>query len=280
MKHSAMSSSAYSDPRLVSRRTTTRSAIQSKSETGTLDLALRILEFLAGQGQPVALTAIANTFSASKATVYRHLQGLARHGFVRRDDVSGRYAVGVKLMVLGEASRSHFEIVGVARQELMKLRDDTLQAISLCALIDEDLVVLDLVHGHTLVEFTTRPGTRLDLHASAHGKTWLAFGPPGLLKRVLTRPRKAWTPHTITDAKAVENEIRAVKKRGWSSAANQVVMGVNTIAAPVFDHRNILMGSIAIVGSTQVISERPKESLVAEVLAAAQRISRALGWKA
>ena len=257
-----------------------RQAVHAKSETGTLDLALRVLEFLAGQGQPIALTTIANTFDASKATVYRHLQGLVRHGFVRRDHATGRYAVGIKLMMLGESARSHFEIVGVARQELMRLRDETRQAISLCALIDGELVVLDLVHGHTLVEFATRPGTRLDLHASAHGKTWLAFGPPELLKQVLSRPRKAWTPHTIIDAKAIESEIRVVKKRGWATALNQVVMGVNTIAAPVFDHRNILMGSIAIVGSTQFIPERPGDSLVSEVLTTAQRISRALGWKA
>lgn len=280
MKHTATPSVAVAAPTGVGRRTRGRTATHAKSETGTLDLALRILEFLAGQGQPVALTAIANNFSASKATVYRHLQGLARHGFVRRDDASGRYAVGVKLMVLGESARSHFEIVGVARKELMKLRDTTHQAISLCSLIDGELVVLDLVHGHTLVEFATRPGTRFDLHASAHGKIWLAFGPPELLKQVLSRPRKAWTPQTLTDAKALENEVRAVKKRGWATAPNQTVTGVNTIAAPVFDHSKRLVGSIAIVGSTQFIPDRPKDSLVAEVLAAAQRISSALGWKA
>ncbi|MDT3688136.1 MAG: IclR family transcriptional regulator [Pseudorhodoplanes sp.] len=264
----------------LERRPRARAATPVKSETGTLDLALRILEFLAGQGQPIALTTIANTFSASKATVYRHLQGLARHGFVRRDEVTGRYAVGVKLMVLGESARSHFEIAGVARKELMRLRDTTHQAISLCALIDGELVVLDLVHGHTIVEFATRPGTRFDLHASAHGKTWLAFGPSELLQQVLGRPRKAWTPHTLTDAKALENEVRAVKKRGWATAPNQTVTGVNTIAAPVFDHTNRLVGSIAIVGSTQFIPDRPSDALVNEVLAAAQRISRALGWKA
>lgn len=279
MKHAAMSDLAVAPSAGVGRRARARTT-PAKSETGTLDLALRVLEFLAGQGQPVALTAIANTFSASKATVYRHLQGLARHGFVRRDEATGRYAVGVKLMVLGESARSHFEIADVARKELMKLRDATHQAISLCSLIDGELVVLDLVHGHTIVEFATRPGTRFDLHASAHGKTWLAFGPPELLKQVLSRPRKAWTPQTLTDPKALENEVRAVKKRGWATAPNQTVTGVNTIAAPVFNHSNRLVGSIAIVGSTQFIPDRPKEALVGEVLAAAQRISSALGWKA
>ncbi len=251
---------------------------RGKAETGTLDLALRILEFLAQQPQPVALTAIARTFDASKATVYRHLQGLMRQGFVRRDQNS-RYAVGIKLMVLGEQCRSQFEIVGVARDELLKLRDRTGQAISICALIEEDLVVLDLVHGRTLVEFTTRPGTRLDLHASAHGKIWLAFGPEGLLKRVLAGTRKSWTPHTITDPKALAAEVAAVKKRGWATAPNQTAMGVNTLAAPVYDHRRVLVGSIAIVGSTQVLAAKPSEQQLDDVLATAQRISRALGFK-
>ena len=46
-------------------------------------------------------------------------------------------------MVLGETSRSSFEIVTVARDALLKLRDLTGHAVSLCALLDDDLVVLE-----------------------------------------------------------------------------------------------------------------------------------------
>ena len=248
-------------------------------DTGTLDLALRILDYLAGQASPVALTAIAQAFSASKSTVYRHLSALARHGFVRRDVSTGRYAIGVKLMVLGETSRGNFEIVTVARDVLLKLRNTTGQAISLCTLLDDDLVVLDLIHGRSVVEFSTRPGTRLALHASAHGKIWLAFGPEGLIKKVLSAPRPAWTSHTLTDAKTIASEVQAVRKRGWSTAPNQAVMGVNTLAAPVFDHRGVLVGSIAIVGSTQVIAPKPAPAQLGAVIEAARSVSRDLGWK-
>jgi IclR family transcriptional regulator, acetate operon repressor len=251
----------------------------ARKDTGTLDLALRILEFLAGQGAPIALTAIAQTFAASKSTVYRHLSALARHGFVRRDISTGRYAIGVKLMVLGETSRGNFEIVTVARDALLRLRDTTGQAVSLCTLLDDDLVVIDLMHGHSVVEFATRPGARLALHASAHGKIWLAFGPDGLIKKTLSAPRPAWTSHTITDAKLLLNDVQAVRKRGWSTAPNQAVMGVNTLAAPIFDHRGLLVGSIAFVGSTQVIASKPAPAQLSAVLDAARSVSRDLGWK-
>ena len=248
-------------------------------DTGTLDLALRILDHLAEQASPIALTAIAQTFSASKSTVYRHLSALARHGFVRRDVSTGRYAIGIKLMVLGETSRGNFEIVTVARDALLKLRDTTGQAVSLCTLLDDDLVVLDLMHGRSVVEFTTRPGTRLALHASAHGKIWLAFGPEALIKKVMSTPRQAWTSHTLIDARTIAAEVQAVHKRGWSTAPNQAVMGVNTLAAPVFDHRGVLAGSIAIVGSTQVIATKPAPAQLSAVLEAARNVSRDLGWR-
>jgi DNA-binding IclR family transcriptional regulator len=266
----------------IARRNVPRARVRSGAtpkDTGTLDLALRIVEHLAEQASPTALTAIAQTFSASKSTVYRHLSALARHGFVRRDVSTGRYAIGVKLMVLGETSRGNFEIVKVARDALLKLRDTTGQAVSLCTLVDNDLVVLDLMHGRSVVEFTTRPGTRLDLHASAHGKVWLAFGSEALLKKVLSARRVAWTAHTLTDAATIAAEVQAVRRRGWSTAPNQAVMGVNTLAAPVLDHRGVLVGSIAIVGSTQVIAPRPVPAHVGAVLEAARRVSRDLGWK-
>jgi IclR family transcriptional regulator, acetate operon repressor len=248
-------------------------------DTGTLDLALRILDHLADQSAPVALTAIARAFSASKSTVYRHLSALARHGFVRRDTNTGRYAIGVKLMVLGETSRGNFEIVRIAHDSLERLRDVTGQAVSLCTLLDDDLVVLDLMHGRSVVEFTTRPGTRLALHASAHGKIWLAFGPEALLGRVLAQPLKPWTSKTLTDARALEGEVVAVRKRGWSTAPNEAVMGVNTLAVPVFDHRGVLAGSIAVVGSNQVIAPKPNPAQLRAVLDAARSVSREMGWK-
>ncbi len=261
------------------RRAVPRAAGGAPKDTGTLDLALRILDHLAAQNAPVALTAIAQAFAASKSTVYRHLSALARHGFVRRDTSTGRYAIGVKLMVLGETSRSNFEIVAVARDVLYGLRDATGHAVSLCTLLDDDLVVMDLMHGRSVVEFTTRPGTRLALHASAHGKIWLAFGPQGLLGKVLSGPRQPWTPHTITDAKTLTGEVQATRKRGWATAPDEAVTGVNTLAAPVLDHRGVLAGSIAMVGSTQVLAAKPSGPQLRAVLDAAHGVSRDLGWK-
>lgn len=255
------------------------SARAAPAGTSTLDLALRAVEYLVLQSRPVALAQIAEALSSSKATIYRHLVTLQRHGFVRQDPNTGRYDAGIKLMVLGEALRQRFDIVSAAREELMTLRDRTGQAVTLCDVIDEELIVLELIQGRTMIEFAMRPGTRLAFHASAHGKIWLAFGPPERSQAVVAGELKAWTPSTIVSGEALLAEIALVREQGWATAPDQVITGVNTLAAPVFDHRKVLVGSIAIVGATQFIAPEPNPEQIREVVGAAARISRGLTWK-
>ena len=246
--------------------------------TSTLDLALRIVEFLAFQSAPTALGEIAQAFGASKPTVYRHLATLQRFGFVRQDPLTSRYEAGLKLMVLGEAQRSRFDIVGRARAELMSLRDLTGQAVTICQMVDGEVVVLELVQGRTIIEFAIRPGTRLDLHASAHGKIWLAFGPTRLIDDIVARPMRAWTSATLIEEDALRSDVARVRVQGWATAPNEVMTGVNTVSAPIFDHRGQLTASIAVVGSTQFIPLEPDPDQVAIVTGCARRISRDLGW--
>jgi DNA-binding IclR family transcriptional regulator len=245
--------------------------------TSTLDLALQAVEYLVQQSRPASLAQIADALSASKATIYRHLVTLQRHGFVRQEAETGRYEAGIKLMVLGEQLRQRFDIVSAAREELMTLRDRTGQAVTVCAAVDDELIVLELIQGRTLIEFSTRPGTRLAFHASAHGKIWLAFGSQERTAAIADGPLEAWTPATIVSREKLLADLDVVRDRGWATAPDEVITGVNTVAAPVFDHCKVLVGSIAIVGATQFIPPDPEQ--IREVVGSAARISRGLTWK-
>ena len=44
-------------------------------------------------------------------------------------------------------------------------------------------------------------------------------------------------------------------------------------------HRGVLVGSIAMVGSTQVIASKPTPAQLNVVIEAARNVSRDLGWK-
>ena len=89
-----------------------------------------------------------------------------------------RYAAGIKLFILGERLRERFDVLPIAREDMLRLREETGQPATLSALVENKVVVLEVLQGHQIVNFGTQPGTVLDLHASAHGNVALAFGPP------------------------------------------------------------------------------------------------------
>jgi DNA-binding IclR family transcriptional regulator len=200
------------------------------------------------------------------------------HGFVRQEATTMRYAAGIKLFILGERLRERFDVLAIARDDLARLRDETGQPATLSALVEHQVVVLEVLQGHAIVNFGTQPGTVLDLHASAHGNVALAFGPESLMGYCLAKPLKAWTPHTICSPSALRRAVAQVRARGWAAAPNRVLQGVNGLAAPLFNHGGDYAGAVAIAGSIQYIPASPPPAQIRAVTQTAERISRKLGW--
>ena len=162
---------------------------------------------------------------------------------------------------------------------MLRLRDATGQAVTLSTLVEGKVVVLDLVQGQSVVEFGIRPGTQMGLANSAHGKTALAFGPATLIDTCLRALLPAARNETVVTPVQLKKQVAAIRRQGWATAANEVVYGINALAAPVFDHRGAYAGAIAIVGSTQFIAAKPDAAQAAQVTGAAARISAQLGWR-
>jgi DNA-binding IclR family transcriptional regulator len=141
-------------------------------------------------------------------------------------------------------------------------------------------VILDVIQGRSIVNLGTQPGSVFDLHATAHGKTALAFGPEDLMRRCLSRPLNRWTPQTLCTRAALERAVAQIRSRGWATAPDQMVQGINGLAAPVFNHAGRYVGAIAIAGTVQTVPGTPSADLIKAVTRTAAQVSRNLGWSA
>src|SRR5262245_65023919 len=89
--------------------------------TETVDLSLRLLERLAASREAIGVSELAREFASSKATVYRHLQTLMRHGFVHQESKTMRFTAGIKMFILGERLRERLDVVAVAGEAMVWL---------------------------------------------------------------------------------------------------------------------------------------------------------------
>ena len=86
------------------------------------------------------------------------------------------------------------------------------------------------------------------------------------------------TPQTIVDPETLQNEIQKVRARGWATAPNEAVTGLNMLAAPIFDASGQLVGTVGVVDAIQFVPEPPSDKQIRLIVDAGQAITRALGY--
>jgi len=243
------------------------------------ETVFRVIEALAAAEGPQGVTALAKLIGLPKTRTYRYLRTLVELGYVEQDPRTELYRLTLKLYHLGQLIGDRTDLLYEARPVMMGLRDLTHQTVSISQLEPDGMRVLELIRYESPVQIVTRPGATLAFHASAQGKLALAFGPGWCWQAMRRAGLPPWTARTTTDSRSLEEEVAQVRRQGWAVAAEQILMGVNALAAPVFGQDGVLRATIAIVGSVQFIKPQPEPEQVEAIRTAARTISLKLGWK-
>lgn len=242
-------------------------------------LALNMLEFIAQSQRAVGVTELAKAFGTTKSRIHRHLQTLVGAGYLTHEAETERYRVSARLMALGQAVSEGHELTATARPAMRALRDRFGHSVALSVPEDDDMRIVGTMPGTSNVEMGVKPGSLLAMHASAQGKVALAFGGEALMRRLMLKPLEPLTPRTLTDPVDLAADVREVRQKGWATAYNEALLGLNALAAPIFNALGQFVGAVAVVDSIQFIPAEPEKELVEGVLAAARRVSADLGYR-
>ena len=91
-------------------------------------------------------------------------------------------------------------------------------------------------------------------------------------------PLRAYTPRTITSAKALSVEIERVRAQGYAEAFEEREPGLAAVAAPVWSSTGAFAAIVALQGPTARFGDDEVRSAVAPLLERARAISAELGW--
>jgi IclR family KDG regulon transcriptional repressor len=242
----------------------------------SVQLAIDVLEAVAFSADELGVTQIAERLNMTKGSVHRHLQTLVERGYLAQNSTTSRYAIGPKSRLLARHAPDT-DLMHLAEGPMRQLRDALGHPVVLSEMTPRGALVLHELSGTAPIEIGVRPGSELSFHASAQGKVMLAFAPYPLRTRVLARPLQRFTDKTIVSVRRIEQELLEVARLGFASAPEEAMLGLNAVAAPIFDAQDACIGAVAIVASIQFLPEKPRQSDVAQLIEAARQISRKLG---
>lgn len=254
-------------------------AFHAKTEQNTiksLDRALTVLQEVANS-QSATLSGLAQKLNESPATLYRVLVTLSLHGIVENDDSSQTWHIGSNAFLIGSAFLRRTSLVETSRPILRKLMEETGETANLGIVKDGFVLFLSQVETHAPIRAFFPPGTLSPLHASGIGKVLLAYFEAPKFAGFAKQSLEAFTPFTKSDPTELAADIEITRARGYSVDDQERNLGMRCIAAPIFNAFGEVVAGLSVSGPTSRVSSDKVETLAETVIAAAAKVSAAMG---
>lgn len=244
----------------------------------SVQVALDVLETVAFAHEELGVTQIAERLGLTKGSVHRHLLTLVDRGYLSQNAKTARYCVGPKSRVLANVA-PEIDLKQIAEGPMRELRDRTGQTVVLSALTPRGALVNLTLPSTSPIEIGVRSGSELPFATSAQGRVLLAYSSRPFQERILAQKITPLTAKTIHDRDALDAELSRITKDGYASAPEEVLLGINAVAGPIFNGDDAIIGSVALVGSIQFLPATPDESTVAALADCCDQISRRAGHR-
>ena len=233
--------------------------MRQNSGIGGLDKAVAVL--YAAAESPCGLAELCERTGLPRATAHRLAAGLETHRLLCRD-ADGRWQPGPALVQLG--ANVNDPLVSAATAVLPRLREITGESVQLYRREGTSRVCVAALEPPAGLRDTVPVGAHLPMTAGSGAKVLLAYADPRTQQSLLG------------EAKFTDRTLGEVRRRGWAQSAAEREPGVASVAAPVRDHSGAVVAAVSVSGPIDRMGRRPGERWAADLLAAAEALTRRL----
>ncbi|ALG86126.1 IclR family transcriptional regulator [Gordonia phthalatica] len=176
------------------------------------------------------LTAISRRAGLPLSTTHRVIADLVNEGLL--EHAGSEYVVGRTVWEVGLLAPVEATLRKKASPFLHDLYAATPSTIHLAVRDGTQVLYLERLRGQTSVEIVSDVGSTLPLHATGVGKVLLAHAPGDIQQQVLANLTPV-TPYTITDARALDRELRQIRRDDWARTNDEMTIGASSVAVPI-----------------------------------------------
>ena len=246
------------------------------SQVQSVDRAIAILYLLAQRGD-AGVTEVAAELGVHKSTAFRLIGALEAGNLIEQDGGRGKYHLGRGILRLAGATAARLELPTESRPVCRQLAAELGEAVNVAILDGDEATNILQEYGTSSITGRNWIGQRTPLHATASGKVLLAWMDTVALKEFLTSRPHRYTPHTVTRAAALGAELERVREQGWASTTEEFEIGLNAVAAPVFDATGEVVAAVGTSGPSYRLTVESFPSVAQALMAGAEDISARLG---
>ncbi|GAB3434697.1 IclR family transcriptional regulator [Actinophytocola sediminis] len=240
--------------------------------------ALQVVFAVAESPEPdVGVSELARTLGYSKTVVHRIVRTLVATGFFVVDERTRRYRLGPGAVSVGLAALARMEVPRIAQPHMERLVARTAETATLSARYGDQRMYLAQVLSPQEIRMAVPLGQLFPLHVGGSSKAILASLGAEELAAYLDRTLTGTL--SVTSREELEDELRRVRRRGYTVSRGERQVDAGSVAAPVFDASGRVYGSLSICGPVARISDDKLDEYGQLIVEAASAVSTGLGYR-
>jgi len=197
-----------------------------------LDKGLDILECLAEQRVPLTQSQLARVLRRSPSELFRMLSCLEQRGYVRKDPVSGAYALSLRLFELSRMHSPYQHLTRAAARPMQALAESVHESCHLSILHGARLLIVAQEESPEKIRLSVEVGGSFSPLSTVSGRMLLSMLPGPELRQTL-RLMHGYKTWPAAAKSALEDRLRRIRAHKYAEAYSETVCGVYDLAVPV-----------------------------------------------
>lgn len=231
----------------------------------SVENALNVLEALCEDDDEVRISRLSEKLGMNKTSVFRLLATFESRGYVEREELSGKYRLGIAAYEMGQKFLSRMGLLKKARPVMERLVRETSEAVYLAVRRDDDLLFLDAVDTPLQVKIVSLVGKRYPLPLSVAGRVLLAGA--------------RHSESLVESLPEMDPALHNILEQGFGVDHDSLGEGVTCLAVPLIDLHDTTVAALAMIGPDFRMQPPLLESeLLPRLKDAGQIISSKLGY--
>lgn len=246
--------------------------IRTKS-VPAIEKAMALLECLATSQNGLGLSELTRELSLPKSSTYGMLLTLERLGYLHRNQDTGRYMFGMKILSLANMAVNGLNLRKLAMPHLRQLMNKTQLTVHMAIQEQHEAVIIEKTDSPFTPKVETWVGKRMGIHCTAAGKALLSDWPDEDIDRLIRFGLPRYNDNTIVSPRKFKKELQQVAKEGYALDDEEETIGSRCVGAPIRDQSGKVIAAVSVAGYKQQIHTETFHSLVRSVKETATAIS-------
>lgn len=235
------------------------------------------MRLLAAGQRRLGLAEISASLQLPKGTAHGIIRTLVKVGLVKQDQTTKGYLLGDALANMGTSYLDVNELRSHSMNWADPLASRTGEAVRVGTLVGSGVLVVHYVFSPSRSPQSADVGALLPAHATALGKTLLAYLPNSSTS--MTSKLARYTARTVTDRARLATDLTQTRESGYAVEFGEYAPNQASIAAPIRGHGGLVVAAVAIHGHVDRLcrtSGSARPGMISKVRECAEAISRDL----